>query len=43
MAKPVDAYANCFVRRDRHLSELHAPAEVAAGIQLSDLSGEGGK
>ncbi len=43
MAKPVDAYANCFVRRDRHLSELDAPAEFAPGIQLSHLSGEGGK
>jgi hypothetical protein len=43
MAKPVDAYANCFIRRDRHLSELNAPAEFASGIQLSHLSGEGGK
>ena len=43
MAKPVDAYANCFVRRDRHLSELNAPAEFASGIQLSHLSDKGGK
>jgi transposase InsO family protein len=43
MAKPVDAYANCFVRRDRHLSELDSPAEFTSGIQLSNLSDEGGE
>jgi putative transposase len=43
VAKPVDAYANCFVRRDRQLSELDAPTEFAPGIQLSDLSDKGGK
>lgn len=38
IAKPVDAYANCFVRRDRHLSELGTPSTPATGIQLSGLS-----
>jgi hypothetical protein len=43
IAKPVDAYANCFVRRDRHLSDLGAPAEPVSGIKLSGLSDEGGE
>lgn len=43
VAKPVDAYANCFVRRDRHLSDLGTPAEPASGIKLSGLSDQGGE
>ena len=41
IAKPVDAYANCFVRRDRHQSDLGAPAAPAASLKLAGLSKEG--
>lgn len=43
VAKPVDAYGNCFVRRDRHRSELAAPKQPAPGIKLSGLSDDGGE
>lgn len=43
LAKPVDAYANCFVRRDRHLSELAAPLTHVSTIKLAGLSDEGSK
>lgn len=42
IAKPVDAYANCFVRRDRQLSNLDASTVTASGIKLARLSEEGG-
>jgi putative transposase len=41
MAKPVDAYANCFVRRDRHLSDLGAPSVPASTLKLAGLSEKG--
>ena len=41
IAKPVDAYANCFVRRDRHLSDLGAPSVPASTIKLAGLSEPG--
>ena len=41
IAKPVDAYANCFVRRDRHLSELGAPSVPVSAIKLAGLSQPG--
>jgi hypothetical protein len=37
LAKPVDAYANCFVRRDRHLSSLGEPPEPRPGLKLRDF------
>lgn len=43
LAKPVDAYANCFVRRDRYRSELGAPPEPASSLKLAKLSREGGE
>jgi transposase InsO family protein len=39
-AKVVDAYANCFVRRDRQQSELDKPGEPAAGLSLSNFDKE---
>lgn len=39
-AKVVDAYANCFVRRDRQHSELDKPGEPAAGLSLSNFDKE---
>jgi transposase InsO family protein len=36
-AKRVDAYANCFVRRDRQLSTLGPAAAPPQGIRLSDF------
>jgi hypothetical protein len=41
IAKPVDAYANCFIRRDRHRSELGTPAAPAASLKLAGLSKQG--
>lgn len=41
IAKPVDAYANCFVKRDRRKSELNAPTVPTSGIKLASLSEEG--
>jgi transposase InsO family protein len=43
IAKPVDAYSNCFVRRDRHRSDLVAPAIPVSSIKLAGLFDEGGK
>jgi transposase InsO family protein len=40
-AKVVDAYANCFVRRDRKESALDRPSEPAAGLTLSNFKPEG--
>jgi len=40
-AKVVDAYANCFVRRERQQSELDKPDEPAAGLSLSNFEEEG--
>ena len=40
MAKPVDAYANCFVKRDhasKTLSSREAPPE---GLRLRDFDGD---
>jgi transposase InsO family protein len=39
-AKVVDAYANCFVRRDRHESELDKPGAPAPGLSLSNFREE---
>jgi putative transposase len=36
-AKRVDAYANCFVRRDRQHSELGPAAEPSPGLRLRDF------
>jgi hypothetical protein len=38
-AKPVDAYANCFVRRDHTTKALQAdkPQDPPAGLRLRDL------
>jgi putative transposase len=41
-AKPVDVYANCFVRRDHATKNLHPdspPSKPFAGLQLRDLPG----
>ena len=38
LAKPVDAYANCFVRRDRQLSTLDRPPEPRPGLNLRDFA-----
>ena len=40
-AKVVDAYANCFVRRDRKDSALGRPEEPTAGLTLSNFKPEG--
>lgn len=40
-AKPVDAYANCFVRRDRHNSTLD-PVEPPEGLKMRDLGRRNG-
>ena len=40
-AKVVDAYANCFVRRDRKESALGRPSEPTAGLTLSNFKLEG--
>jgi putative transposase len=40
-AKVVDAYANCFVRRDRKDSALGRPSEPTAGLTLSNFKREG--
>ncbi|HMJ11271.1 MAG TPA: DDE-type integrase/transposase/recombinase [Polyangiaceae bacterium] len=40
LAKPVDAYANCFVRRDRQLSTLDRPPEPRPGLNLRDFTAE---
>jgi putative transposase len=40
-AKVVDAYANCFVRRDRKDSALGRPEEPTAGLTLSNFKREG--
>ena len=40
MAKPVDAYANCFVRRDHDTKILNPttpPKTPPAGLKLRDL------
>lgn len=42
-AKPVDAYSNCFVRRDRQLSDLTPPAAPKSGIKLSGFPVQGGE
>jgi putative transposase len=41
IAKPVDAYANCFVKRDRHMSELNEPTVPTSSIKLASLSEQG--
>ena len=38
IAKTVDAYANCFVRRDRHHSDLAAPTAPNSAMRLADFS-----
>lgn len=40
-AKPVDAYANCFVRRDRHNSTLD-PVDPPEGLKMRDLGRRNG-
>ena len=40
-AKPVDAYANCFVRRDRQSSTLD-PVEPPEGLRMRDLGRRNG-
>lgn len=40
-AKVVDAYANCFVRRDRKDSALGRPDEPTTGLTLSNFKREG--
>jgi hypothetical protein len=40
-AKVVNAYANCFVRRDRKESALDRPGEPAGGLTLSNFKPEG--
>ena len=42
-AKVVDAYANCFVRRERQQSELDKPSEPAAGLSLSNFDEKEGE
>lgn len=39
-AKVVDAYANCYVRRDRQHSDLNKPDEPAPGLSLSNFDKE---
>jgi putative transposase len=41
IAKPVDAYANCFVKRDRHMSELNEPTVPTSSIKLASVSEQG--
>ncbi len=43
IAKTVDAYANCFVRRDRHLSDLSTHTVPVSGIKLAGLSERGAR
>ena len=46
MAKPVDAYANCFVKRDHSSKTLQpecAPEAPPAGLRLRDFDGDESK
>jgi transposase InsO family protein len=46
MAKPVDAYANCFVKRDhasKTLQPARAPETPPAGLRLRDFDGDESK